>query len=87
MTAGSAPSIPATTMQTRAAVSSGRIDWRRWIPATPTSKWVDVGTPIASRVVAASRATGMSAVPAVTTGTTGMFLFARGLRTAMRAST
>ncbi len=39
-----------------------------------------------ARVVAASRATGMSAVPAVMTGTSGISLFARGLRTAMRAS-
>ena len=85
-TAGSAPSIPAATMHTRAPASSGRIDWRRCIPATPTSKWVEVGTPIASSVTAASSATGMSAVPAVMIGTNGMFLFARALRTAMRAS-
>src|SRR5512139_389818 len=36
-TLGSAPSIPATTMRTRAVSNLTLSERRRWIPATPTS--------------------------------------------------
>ena len=68
-TLGRAPSIPATTIRTRAASSRFRASSRRWIPATPTSKRRSTARPIAAPQTAASSATGRSAVPAQQTST------------------
>mmetsp|Transcript_10607 Transcript_10607/g.25991 ORF Transcript_10607/g.25991 Transcript_10607/m.25991 type:complete len:228 (+) Transcript_10607:321-1004(+) len=69
-TLGSAPSIPATTTTTSASrISSTRAN-SRWRPATPISTMRRVSaTPMRRAVTAASSATDMSAVPAVSTAT------------------
>src|SRR3954449_6260681 len=59
-----APSIPATTMMTRADMRRWCSASRRWSPATPTSYTLSTWLPIISAVTAASSATGRSAVPA-----------------------
>src|SRR3990172_3202212 len=68
-TEASAPSIPAATTITRAPRSRSCCSRSRWIPATPTSKRRSTRLPRNSAVTAASSATGMSDVPAVTTST------------------
>src|SRR6185436_6426964 len=64
-----APSMPATTTTAEAFRSAGTWRRMRWIPATPASYTRPTGTPMNSRVTAASSATGRSAVPALTTRT------------------
>ena len=66
-TVGSAPSIPAQTINTRADCRDCFCASRRWIPATPTSAINSVVLPIRRVVTAASSATGKSLVPAQTT--------------------
>ena len=66
-TLASAPSIPATTMMTFAFCRTGVCESNLWIPATPTSQMSCVFWPRTSAVTFASAATGMAAVPAVTT--------------------
>src|SRR5512143_2521893 len=68
-TEASAPSIPAATTITRASRSRSCCSSSRWIPATPTSKRRSTRLPRNSAVTAASSATGLSEVPAVTTRT------------------
>jgi 4-hydroxy-3-polyprenylbenzoate decarboxylase len=59
--------IPATTITTRADCRTSLSDKIRWIPATPASQILLTRLPIVSATSAASSATGISLVPAVTT--------------------
>src|SRR5512141_198647 len=68
-TEASAPPIPAATTITRAPRSRSCCSRSRWIPATPTSKRRSTRLPRNSAGTAASSATGISEVPAVTTRT------------------
>ena len=76
-TLAKAPSIPATTIRTRAFFICSMLSNRRCNPATPTSKIVSTLLPNKSAVTAASSAIGISEVPAVTIviQPTGSFTF------------
>ena len=75
ITLASAPSIPATTMMTRARSICVRWLSTRCRPATPASYAVATRLPRARSVSTASSATGMSEVPAVMTSTEPRVVF------------